>query len=136
MPTTGVNYWAVLVAGAVFFVLGALWYAKPVFGAAWMAGIGKTEEQVKADFSPMKLVWAFIGSFVSAYGIARVLSWTSGVGAMSGVMVGLMAAVCFAIPVIGVNDCMESRPLKLTIINGLYDLVGFLIMGIIIGAWR
>ena len=136
MATTGVNYLAVLVAGAIYFMLGAVWYAKGLFGKAWMEGIGKTEEKVKADYTPMTLVWAFVGSFVSAYGIARVLSWTTGTGITGGVTVGLIAAVCFAIPPLAVGDCMESRPLKLTIINGLYDLIGFLIMGIIIGVWR
>ena len=49
MQTTGVNYLAVLVAGIVYFALGAVWYARPVFGKAWMEGVGKTEEQIKAS---------------------------------------------------------------------------------------
>jgi len=130
------NYWAVLVAGLAYFVLGAIWYAGPVFGNAWMAGIGKTREQVLADYSPTKLVWAFFGSMIASYGIARVMIWSGGNSLQDGLMVGSVAAVCFVGVAMGVNDNMESRPCKLTVINILYHIVGFLIMGAVIGLWR
>jgi hypothetical protein len=136
MSTSGVNYLAVLVAGAVYFVIGGVWYAKPVFGKAWMAGVGKTEEQCKAAFSPWKLVWAFIGSFIAAYGIARILSWMTAVDMSAGIVVGLITSVCFVLTAMTINDTMENRPTKLTIINVLYHVFSFVIMGIILGAWR
>lgn len=34
MSASGVNYWAVLVGAAVYFVFGALGYSKGVFGNA------------------------------------------------------------------------------------------------------
>lgn len=136
MSTSGVNYLAVLVAAAAYFIIGAVWYAKPVFGKAWMEGIGKTEEQVKAAFSPWKLVWAFVGSFIAAYGLARVLSWMTPVDMYAGVVVGLIASVCFVLAAMTINDIMESRPTKLTVVNVLYHVFGFVVMGIIIGAWR
>jgi len=136
MISSGVNYWAILVAGAVYFILGALWYSKGLFGKAWMVGIGKTEEQIKAAFSFWTLIWAFIGSLIAAYGIARVLSWTSGASCSGGFMLGLLAGICFILAPMFINDVMEHRPCKLTTINVLYHLVAFIIMGIIIGAWR
>jgi hypothetical protein len=136
MSTSGVNYLAVLVAGAAYFIIGAVWYAKPVFGKAWMEGIGRTEEQVKAAFSPWKLIWAFVGSFIAAYGIARVLSWLTAVDMSAGVVVGLIASVCFVLAAMTINDIMESRPTKLTVVNVLYHVFGFVVMGIILGAWR
>ena len=32
------NWLAVLVAALVYFILGAIWYAPPIFGRAWMRG--------------------------------------------------------------------------------------------------
>ena len=136
MDATKVNFLAVLVAGLAYFILGAVWYAKPVFGKAWMTGIGKTEDQLKAAFSPWKLVWCLIGSFIAAYGIARILSWLPSPGVGTGLMVGLLAGVCFVMTSMTINDVMESRPCKLTTINVLYHLVGFVVAGLIIGAWR
>jgi hypothetical protein len=52
-----------------------------------------------------------------------------------GVMIGLLAGICFVMTTMGVNDTFEGRPSGLTVINILYHIVGFLIIGIIIGAW-
>ncbi|GAB4321776.1 MAG: hypothetical protein Kow0074_12820 [Candidatus Zixiibacteriota bacterium] len=135
MVSSSLNYWAVLVAGLVYFVLGAIWYAAPVFGNAWMKAIGKTKEQVDADFSAMKLVWAFVGSLVIAYGIARVLDWSNGATYADGIVTGALAAVCFVGSSSFINDRMEGRSSMLFWINFLYSLIGFMIMGAIIGAW-
>lgn len=136
MATSGVNYLAVVVAAGVYFLLGALWYSKSLFGKAWMQGIGKTEEQLKAAFSPWKLVWTFVASFLAAYGIARIMSWIPGATLASAIMVSVLVGVCFVLSVTSMNDVMEGRSKTLTAINVLYDLVGFLLMGVIIGAWR
>jgi len=136
METASVNFVAILVAGLAYFFLGAVWYAKPLFGKAWMQGIGKTEEQVKAAFSPLKLVWALFGSLLAAYGIARILSWMSSVSVATGIVVGLLTGICFAFAVMTINDVMESRPKMLTAINVIYHLAGFVVMGLILGAWR
>jgi len=130
-----VNYWAVLVAAAAYFVLGAIWYAGPLFGSAWMKGIGKSKEQVQADFSPFKLVWTFIAGFLACYGIARVMYWTGGETITDGIRMGLLAAVCFVFTTLFMHDTMESRPRWLTLINALYSIVGLVVAGAIIGAW-
>ena len=134
--TQDINYWAVLVGAVAFWILGAIWYSGPLFGKAWMRSIGKTEEQVKADFSPMNLIWAFVYGWLASYGIARVMMWMGGDTIADGVMVGLVASVCFSFATIGMHDVMEKRPGGLTLINALYSIVGFLVMGIIIGAWH
>ncbi len=136
MSTSGVNYLAVLVGAGVYFIFGALWYSKSLFGKTWMLNIGKTEEQLKAAFSPWKLVWAFIGSFLAAYGLARILSWIPGASITTGVMLGILTGVCFILAPTTINDVMEGRPCKLTMVNILYHMVGLVLMGIIIGAWK
>jgi hypothetical protein len=136
MAHTAINYLAVMVAGVAYMVVGAFWYTPGLFGNAWMKGIGKTKEQVKADFSPFKMVWAIIFSLIAAYGIARILSWTGGDSVKDGILVGLLVGVCFVLTSFGVNDVFEGRPKGLTVINILYHLVGLVIAGIIIGAWR
>ena len=44
---TSVNYFAVLVAALVTFVIGGIWYSPAVFGKAWMQENGFTEESLK-----------------------------------------------------------------------------------------
>lgn len=136
MESSGVNYLAVLTAGGAAWIIGAIWYAAPVFGNAWMVGIGKTKEQVEKDFSLMKLVWAFVGYLVAGYGIARMMSWTMGDSTMDGIHIGLLGAVCLVCAPMAVGFVMEGRPLRLFFINAGYVIATFVIMGGVIGVWR
>lgn len=135
IPTT-MNYWAVLVAAVAYFVLGALWYSAPLFGRTWLNGVGKTEAQVKADFSPMNLVWTFIMNWLAAYGVARIFVWMRGEDVVDGIKIGLLTGVCFALATVMMHDVMEKRRCSLTIINGLYSVVGLIFVGIVIGLWQ
>ncbi len=135
MEPAGVNFLAVLVSAIAYMALGAIWYSPVLFGNAWMRSIGKTKEQVNASASPFNYVWALIMSFVAAYGIARIMHWAERGTIADGIIISLLVGVCFVLTTMSVNDTFESRPKGLTFINILYHLVGFIIMGIIIGAW-
>ncbi|MBD3160906.1 MAG: DUF1761 family protein, partial [Candidatus Eisenbacteria bacterium] len=106
----GVNYLAVLIGAVAYMVLGALWYSPVVFGKAWMRAIGKTAEQIQADAKPMNYVVAFIMSYVAGYGIARVMVWKGGDSVIDGVMIALVAGVCFVFASFVTNDRFENRP--------------------------
>ena len=136
MEATAINYLAVLVAGVAYMILGALWYSPVLFGSAWMKGIGKTKEQVAQDATYFNYIIALVGSFIASYGIARIMLWTGRGSISDGIMIGLLAGICFVMTTMGINDSFEKRPCGLTIINILYHIVGFIIAGIIIGAWR
>ena len=130
------NYWAVLVSGIAYMALGAIWYSSAICGNLWLKGIGKTKEQVAADAKSINYLLALIFSLLAAYGIARVMQWYGGQGIRDGIVVSLLAGVCFVLATMGVNDLFESRPKSLTVTNILYHIVVFVIMGIIIGVWR
>ena len=136
METASLNWWAVIVAAIAYMALGAVWYSPPLFANAWMKGIGKTKEQITAGFSPLAYVWALILSFVAAYGIARIYVWANLVTVWDGIVLGLLAGICFVLATMGVNDIFEQRPCQLSAINILYHLVGFIVIGIIVGAWH
>ncbi len=131
----GINWLAVVVAAIAYMVLGAIWYAPPVFGNAWAKGIGKTVDQIKADFSPVNYAVALVTAFIAAYGVARLLLWTGGAGLTDGLIMGIFVGVCFVLTSFGVNDRMEGRPTGLTVGNVLYHLIGLGVVGIILGVW-
>jgi hypothetical protein len=135
MESVSINYVAVVVAALAYVVIGALWYSPVLFGNTWMKGIGKTKEQVKADASPLNYLWALITGFIAAYGIARVMVWSGDFTIRFGVVVGLVAGVCFVRTAFWVTDAFEKRRASLRIINGLYHIVGLVVAGIIVGAW-
>ena len=136
MVRPDINYWAALVAAVAYWVIGAIWYAKPLFGSAWMQSIGKTEEQIQKEFSPLQLVWVFITAWFVAYGIARIDLWHGGTTLLDTILVAVLVWFCFSVMTVLMHDIMEKRPGKLTMINIMYQLFGFLVMGLIIGLWR
>jgi len=135
MEMGSVNFLSIIVAAVAYMALGALWYSPVLFGNAWMKGVGKTKEQVAAGASPMNYIMALILSFIAAYGIARIMIWTNRGSIWDGIVIGLLVGVCFVLSTMGVNDVMENRPKGLTVINILYHIVGFIVIGIIVGAW-
>jgi hypothetical protein len=135
-PSIGINYLAVVVSAVVYMALGALWYSPALFGKAWMKGIGKTEAQVRADAKPTNYILGLLMSILAAYGIARVMAWRGGGSVGDGIMIALVAGICFMFAPFVTNDQFEARPGGLTFTNVLYHLVGFVLMGIIIGLWR
>ena len=57
------------------------------------------------------------------------------VGCVTGMNVGLVTGVCFAIAVICVNNAFDGRSKALTFITGLYHLGAMILAGAIIGSW-
>lgn len=135
MEMGSVNFLNIIVAAVAYMALGAIWYSPMLFGKAWMKGIGKTKEQLTANASPMNYILALVFSFIAAYGIARIMVWTNRGSISDGIVIGLLAGVCFVLASMGVNDLFEKRPTGLTVINVLYHIVGFIVIGVIIGAW-
>ncbi|MFZ5980292.1 MAG: DUF1761 domain-containing protein [Candidatus Zixiibacteriota bacterium] len=136
METTGLNYWAILVSALAYMMLGAIWYSPVLFGNSWLRGIGKTKEQVRKDFKSINFLLAIIMSFIAAYGIARVMLWMDSTTVADGIMVSVLIGICFVFTTMSVNDIFENRPGSLTFINVLYHLMGFIVIGVIVGAWR
>jgi len=131
-----VNHVAVLVAAVVFFAIGAVWYT--VFSVPWLAGIGKTVEQLMKDNggSPAPYIVGFLAIVVMCYTlnwiVQRGLEPSAGSGALAG------ATVAFGIvgATLALNYGFEARGVTLWLINAGYVLIGLVITGAIIGAWK
>ncbi len=127
-----VSLLATLLATALSFALGALWYGPPLFAKAWMAEIGRTEAEVRAGFDPAR---TFGGTFVLALSSSYVFGMFVGPepGLARSIGVGLMAGLFFAAFSLATNDLFERRSTKLTLINGGYHTVRFGLLGLAFG---
>lgn len=144
MLFTGINYIAVAVAGVASFAFGAVYYmtlAKP-----WMAAVGKTEEQVKSESSPVVYVTAIIAQLVMAFMMAGVLGHLilPGIsdGAVGGAVTlgnGLIAGFCiwlgFVLTTMLINHGFQGQKRSLSVIDGGHWLGVLLLQGAIIGAF-
>lgn len=124
------NWIAVLVAGASAMVLGAVWYAPPVFGKKWMALAGLTEEQARSGNMVKIMGGAFALSVLAAAVFALFLGPKPELGFALGA--GSSAGACWVAAGLGINYLFERKPLGLFLINGGYFTLQFTLYGLIL----
>ena len=130
-----VNWLAILVAALAYFFLGAIWYSA-LFRNAWIkaTGIVMNDDARKgiagimiASFITILITCIGLGSFITRLGAGL---W------MTGCKVGLIAGICFSAATICNSYLYEKRPIALSAINSLYNIVGCVVAGIIIAIWK
>jgi hypothetical protein len=130
-----VNWLAVIVAAAGYFVLGVAWYVP--MGPRWSRAGGI---EVPEDASPEPSV--FVLTYV-AYAVAGVatamLAVATGTDTLGeGVVLGLVVGVGYALTAAGVSAVYDRKPEPLNWfwMNGVLNVIGLVVMGAIIGAWN
>jgi hypothetical protein len=138
-----INYLAVLVAGIVIFVLGGLWYSPVLFAKRWIALQGRTEEQMRAQAAaanmPVMYVSAFICGLVTAWAMAMILAHVASsmnLNAGRGALVGFMCWLGFAATTSYATALFSGKPKQLWLIDSSYNLVSFVLAGMILAVWR
>jgi hypothetical protein len=141
MHLMGVNLWAVLVAAGATMVLGFLWYSPVLFANPWMKLMGydpndkaRLEEMRKSAGPTYGL--AFIASLLSAAVLGKVIAVASVHSVLYGMKFGFAMWLGFVTTVQLTNALFSRQPSKLYAINTGYQLVCYLAMGAVMGAWR
>ncbi|MEQ8628163.1 DUF1761 domain-containing protein [Ekhidna sp.] len=132
MDFSSINWLAVLAATVSAFVVGGIWYG-PLFGKAWMAEMGFTEEELKEANMAKIYGTAFVLEFIIALQLAFFLGHgdtdpSVGQGAAYGFHIGFF----FIALSMGVNALFSRTSLKLWFINGFYFVVLLTLMGVIL----
>lgn len=136
MYDVSINYWAVLVAAVAAMGLGYIWYSKAVFGKIWMAAIGKTEEQLKAEYKSTTMVWTYLLAALIAYVLAHFIELVGATTMAEALTVGFWAWLGFVFAVMGVNALYQNESSKLFWVNTFYQLVSILVMAAILFSWQ
>ena len=130
----GINWLAVLVAGGVFFGLGALWYSV-LFGRKWAQLLSIDWENPGGH---MGLIFGLTLAFelLASCAMAVLIRDSGFHGWRGGLHVGLMVGLGIVLPVIAINNLYQRRAAALTAIDAGHMTVGLALVGIILGAWR
>jgi Protein of unknown function (DUF1761) len=129
-----INVWAVLAAGLSSMVLGGLWYSPVLFGKAWSAASGVTEEKAKSANMATTLGSALVLAIIGAAVFAMFLGPRP--APMFATAAGLSAGLCWVAGSFGINYLFEQRPLRLFLINGGYHTVQYTLIGLVLGLWH
>lgn len=134
MITFAVNFVGAIVAAVLAMVIGFIWYG-PLFGKEWARLQGKDMEKMKKESGNMGMMYgiAFVGALVSAFVFGVFINSLGAKTAVDGAMVGLWAWVGFLLPVTGMNAMFMGSNKKLFYIDVFHHLVGFLVIGAVMG---
>lgn len=124
------NWLAVILAGLAYFVLGAVWYSNLLFGKQYRAALGVTEEASTPPAGP--LIVNLIGWLVAALGMGLLATALGAEGFAEGAALGIVVWFGFVFTNQVVNDVYQGNKMDLAKINGPYNLLGFVIMGVIL----
>jgi len=132
-----VNPGAVIVAAIVDWFVQAGWFT--ALSGPYTAGLGITPEQMaasKAHPDPWMYVTALVANVVMALVIAKVISWVGQWSAGGGARVGFILGLGVAFTAMATAYVFEARPLSFILVSAGYPVVGCVIMGAILGAWK
>jgi hypothetical protein len=128
------NYAAVFVSALAYWILGALWYGL-LFSKPWMVLENISMESAKAMNPVLPYVVTFALNLLIAFVLAQICIWRSANTAARGAALGIFLWIGFVGPVTFTTYMYEMRSMQLFAINEFYPLVGFCLMGGILGAW-
>ena len=133
-----INYLAVVAGIIINMALGALWYSPILFANPWMAATGITKEYIDEhkDLQYRGYGVSIVASIVFVLGLAALVEATGAADLAEGLALGLIAGVGFIATTQAANYAFENRPLKHYLINIGYSIVGFAIIGALLGAWQ
>jgi surface polysaccharide O-acyltransferase-like enzyme len=141
MHFLGVNLWAVLVCGLATMAAGFLWYSPMLFAKPWTVLMGYDPND-KAKLAEMQksagpsYAMSFIASLLSAFVLGKLITVSGAGSAFDGLKIGLVVWLGFVSTVQLTNALFSRQPNKLYMINTGYQLVCYVVMGAILGAWR
>jgi hypothetical protein len=126
-----VNLLAAIVAAAAIFLVGGLYWA--VFTPVWLRRLGRPPDEARP--TPAQLAVAFVTRVLLAYVLAVFVGWVGVEGAGPGAEIGFLAWLGFAVPPALGQAAFERKPWQVVAIGLPESLIGFVLVGVIVGAW-
>lgn len=141
MHFLGVNMWAVMVCAVATMAVGFLWYSPALFANPWMVLMGydpndkaKIAEMQKSARPSYGL--SFVASILAAFVLGKIIAVAGAMSAMNGLKIGLVVWLGFVTTVQFTGALFSRQRNRLYLINTGYQLVCYVAMGAILGAWQ
>jgi len=127
----GINVWAVLVAAVSSFVLGGLWYSKPLFGERWSRYAGMAGKQ---PGHPAKVFGiAFVFALIAAAAFAFLVGPDP--APVAALHSALIVGGGFVATSFGINYQFGGRPFGMWLIDAGYHLLQFVLYALVYAYW-
>ena len=125
---------AVVVAAGANFLLGGLWYG--VLGNQWLAALGKRREDLNPR-DPKPFLLAAFGSFANAAALAWIIQAIPACEtAVQAAALGTFVGVGVVLAAAAKHYAFSGWSARLLAIDLGLDVIGFTVMGLVIGLLR
>lgn len=121
------NWLTIIAAAIAAFAVGGVWYG-PLFGKAWMAEVGFTEEDAKNSNMALLFGGTIALNLISAVFLGHLLAHFDP-APMQTMMISTGIALGFVIPSLAVNYMYNRKSMRLFLIDAGYYLGVFAAMG-------
>jgi len=130
----GVNYWAVLLAAVLNFIIGALWYSPLLFMNTWIKLSGFSKKDMKCEKKGMFMgfISSFIGALILSFVIAVLFESLSLGGILNAIFVAVLVWLGFTAATSFTETIYSKRSKSLFFLNAGYQLVGVIVMAIVL----
>lgn len=134
------NFWPILIAAVVYFILGAFWYSPQVFGNLCTTSCSTKHDVEEHEEKKKCCLIAYIGEFIIALIIAYVLALFMKVTQTNRFFEGITLAFWAWLGFIATTHFSAilwcRRSFKHYLVNTLFMLIGFILMGVILVALK
>jgi hypothetical protein len=123
-----INWLGVVLGAVAFFAVGALWHTV-LFGKAWQAAVGLSDEQLKTGANmPLIFGTCFLLELLVSLTVGHLYAVVAP-GDREKVMIAVGLAVGVMAPAIGICYLYLRKPLKLFLIDAGHFVVGMAAVG-------
>ena len=124
------NWLAIGVGTAAFFVVGAVWYTA-LFGRAWQREVGLSDEQLKAGANmPLIFGLCFLLEFVVVMTLGHLFARLDP-NPRATMMIATGFGLTIMSPAIGITYLYMRKPLRLFLIDAGHFVVGMAAVGLV-----
>lgn len=124
------NWLAIGVGTAAFFVVGTVWYTA-LFGRAWQREVGLSDEQLKAGANmPLIFGLCFLLEFLVVMTLGHLFARLDP-NPRATMMIATGFGLTIMSPAIGISYLYMRKPLKLFLIDAGHFVVGMAAVGLV-----
>ena len=122
------NWLGVLLGAVAFFAVGAIWYTV-LFGKAWQAAVGLSDEQLKTGANmPLIFGTCLLLELLISATVGHMFAYTNP-SDRSKMMIAVGLAVGIMAPAIGIGYLYMRKPLRLWLIDTGHFIAGMAALG-------
>jgi hypothetical protein len=129
--------YAALTAGLAHFLIGGFWYSPLGFSRIWMEGLGLRQEDIaEARVNiPLALLGSALSSFAQAIALVWIFALTGAPSLAVGGLIGGVLGLAFGTMPMLRDRFWADRPWSVIFVDGSYEIVGGIAVGVIAAWW-